>query len=51
MAIVMAILTPVLDLLQFAVQFVPYYDDRVTWRGTTARIGPATVLIDIPAAA
>lgn len=44
--------TPVLDLFQFGAQFVPYYDDRVTWRGYRARIGPATALLDIePAAA
>lgn len=43
--------TPLLDLLQFAAQFVPYGDDRVTWHGYTARIGPATKLIAIEAAA
>lgn len=44
-------LVPLLDLLQFGAQFVPYADDRVTWRGHTARIGPDTVLIEVPAAA
>jgi ceramide glucosyltransferase len=43
-------LVPLLDLLQFATQFVPYVDDRVTWRGYTARLGPKTVLLDVAAA-
>ena len=38
---------PLLDLLQFAAQFVPYVDDRVTWRGYSARLGPNTELIDV----
>jgi|GEM_PF-6241547 len=38
---------PLLDVLQFGVQFVPYFDDTVTWRGYTARIGPRTVLLDV----
>jgi ceramide glucosyltransferase len=42
---------PVLDVLQFGAQFVPYVDDRVTWRGYTARLGPNTELIEIPEAA
>jgi ceramide glucosyltransferase len=40
-------LVPLLDVLQFGGQFVPYFDDTVTWRGYTARIGPKTVLLDI----
>ena len=40
-------LVPLLDVLQFGAQFVPYFDDTVTWRGYTARIGPKTVLLDI----
>ena len=40
-------LVPLLDVLQFSAQFVPYFDDTVTWRGYTARIGPKTVLLDI----
>ncbi len=44
------LLVPVLDLLQFGAQFVPYFNDRVTWRGYTARIGPNTLLIDAAAA-
>ena len=40
-------LVPLLDLLQFGAQFVPYFDDTVTWRGYTARIGPNTVLLDV----
>ncbi|HEY8183314.1 MAG TPA: glycosyltransferase [Thermoanaerobaculia bacterium] len=43
-------LVPLLDLLQFSTQFVPYLDDRVTWRGYTARLGPNTVLLDVAAA-
>ena len=42
---------PILDVLQFAGQFVPYVDNRVTWRGFTARLGPNTELIEIPDAA
>lgn len=42
---------PVLDLCQFAVQFVPYFSNRVTWRGHTARIGPSTRLVAIERAA
>jgi hypothetical protein len=30
---------PSLDMLQFAAQFVPYFDNRVTWRGYTAPPG------------
>jgi len=45
------LLVPVLDLLQFGAQFVPYVDDRVTWRGYTARLGPNTELIEIANAA
>jgi len=40
-------LVPLLDLLQFGAQFVPFVDDRVTWRGYTARLGPNTVLLDV----
>ncbi|MBV8518356.1 MAG: glycosyltransferase [Acidobacteria bacterium] len=38
---------PVLDLCQFGAQFVPYFSDRVTWRGYTARIGPQTRLLAV----
>ena len=41
---------PLLDLLQFGAHFVPYADDRITWRGYQARIGPNTLLIDSAAA-
>jgi ceramide glucosyltransferase len=41
------LLTPLLDLLQFGAQLVPYFSDTVTWRGYTARIGPNTVLLDV----
>lgn len=41
------LLTPLLDVLQFGAQFVPYFDDTVTWRGYTARIGPNTELRDV----
>lgn len=41
------LLTPLLDLLQFSAQLVPYFSDTVTWRGYTARIGPNTVLLDV----
>lgn len=44
------LLVPLLDLLQFGAQFVPYVSDRVTWRGYTARIGPNTELTDLVAA-
>jgi ceramide glucosyltransferase len=39
------LLVPLLDVLQFGVQFVPYIDDRVTWRGHNVRLGPNTVLL------
>jgi len=42
---------PLLDVLQFGAQFVPYVDNRVTWRGYRARLGPNTELIEIPDAA
>jgi len=42
-------LVPLLDVLQFGAQFVAWFDDTVTWRGHTARIGPNTVLIDVAA--
>ncbi|HUJ12761.1 MAG TPA: glycosyltransferase [Thermoanaerobaculia bacterium] len=45
------LLVPLLDLLQFGAQFVPYVDNRVTWRGYTARIGRNTELIEIAEAA
>ena len=44
------LLVPLLDLLQFGAHFVPYADDRVTWRGYQARIGPNTLLVDTVAA-
>jgi hypothetical protein len=37
---------PLFDLLHFAGQFVPYFDNRVTWRGYSTRLGPHTSLID-----
>lgn len=39
-------LVPLLDVLQFGAQFVPYFDDTVTWRGHTARIGRNTELVE-----
>jgi ceramide glucosyltransferase len=42
---------PLLDVLQFGAQLVPYFDNRVTWRGYTARLGPNTVLVDVAEAA
>jgi len=41
------LLVPLLDLLQFGAQFIPYMDDRVTWRGHTARIGRHSVLMHV----
>jgi ceramide glucosyltransferase len=38
---------PLFDLLHFAAQFVPFLDDRVTWRGYSTRLGPNTALIDL----
>jgi ceramide glucosyltransferase len=38
-------LTPLLDLLQFGAQFVPYLDESVTWRGYRVRLGPNTQLL------
>jgi len=45
------LLVPLLDVLQFGAQFVPYIDNRVTWRGYTAGLGRNTELIDIAKAA
>jgi ceramide glucosyltransferase len=39
-------LVPLLDLLQFGAQFVPYLDDTVEWRGHPMRIGRNTVLLE-----
>jgi len=38
-------LVPLQDLLQFGAQFVPHFDDTVTWRGYEMRIGPNTELV------
>lgn len=45
------LLVPLFDLLHFGAQFVPYFDDRVTWRGHATRLGPKTVLLDLKDAA
>lgn len=45
------LLVPLFDLLHFGAQFVPYFDDRVTWRGHATRLGPKTVLMDFMDAA
>jgi ceramide glucosyltransferase len=45
------LLLPLFDLLHFSAQFVPYFDDRVTWRGHATRLGPKTVLLDLKDAA
>jgi ceramide glucosyltransferase len=42
---------PLLDMLQFGAQFVPYFSDTVTWRGHKARIGPNTVMVELETAA
>ena len=44
-------LTPLLDLLRFGAQFVPYVDDSVTWRGYRVRPGPNTLMLTDSAAA
>ena len=36
---------PLLDLLMFGGQFVPFMSDRVNWRGHELRIGPQTMLM------
>lgn len=36
---------PLLDILQFCVQFVSLFDDRVNWRGHQVRIGPHSVMM------
>jgi ceramide glucosyltransferase len=41
------LLVPLLDLLQFGAQFVPYLDDTVTWRGYRLRIGPNTAMVPV----
>jgi ceramide glucosyltransferase len=40
------LMVPLLDLLQFGAQFVPFLDDTVTWRGCRLRVGPNTVLME-----
>jgi len=39
------VLVPLQDLLQFGAQWIPYFDDTVTWRGYEMRIGPNTELL------
>jgi len=39
------LLVPLQDLLQFGAQWIPCFDDTVTWRGYTLRIGPNTELV------
>ncbi|HWO01267.1 MAG TPA: glycosyltransferase [Blastocatellia bacterium] len=39
------LLVPVQDILQFAIQFVPFVSNEVVWRGHRARIGPGTVMM------
>jgi len=38
------LLVPILDLLMFGAQWIPYVDDTVEWRGHPMRVGPNTVL-------
>lgn len=40
-------LVPLQDLLQCGAQLAPYLNNRVTWRGYSARLGPGTVLLDV----
>lgn len=40
------ITVPLFDLLHFGVQFAPFLDDRVSWRGYSTRLGPNTTLLD-----
>lgn len=47
----LALLTPIQDVLQFAAQFVPFFSNRVNWRGHQARIGRGTVIIPLRSAA
>jgi len=44
-------LTPLLDAMMFSAWFVPFFSNRITWRGYTARLGPNTVLLDVARAA
>jgi ceramide glucosyltransferase len=45
------LLVPLLDILQFGAQFIPYFDDTITWRGYRARLGRNTTLLEIMEAA
>jgi len=38
--------TPLLDLLMLAAWFVPFFSNRITWRGYEARIGRGTEMIE-----
>ncbi len=38
--------TPILDALMFAAWFVPFFSNRITWRGYEARIGRGTEMIE-----
>ncbi|HUP44624.1 MAG TPA: glycosyltransferase [Thermoanaerobaculia bacterium] len=44
-------LTPVLDVAMFGAWFVPFFSNRITWRGYTARIVRGTELVPYEAAA
>lgn len=39
------ILMPAQDVLQFAMQFVPYVSNEVNWRNHWARLGPGTLML------
>lgn len=40
---------PVADLLQLGAWSVPFFSDRINWRGTKARLGPGTLILPLRA--
>ena len=38
---------PILDLIQFGAQLVPFVSDEITWRGYRARLGANTLLLPV----
>lgn len=50
-ASVRAWLAPLLDMMMFYAWFVPFFSNRITWRGYSARIAKGTELIPLDAAA
>lgn len=48
-ASVRALLAPLLDVMMFYAWFVPFFSNRITWRGYSARIAKGTELVPLDA--